>query len=882
MTRGELAAVLLGVALIIGGGVAVFQRVTAPAPLPPEVVAIERALAMPGLLALATVDVASVVEVERRFDAEAAPSVADEEGIVTRILAEAGLDPRRDLRFVSAAARLGEGGEPAYAVALLGSIDAAAFTRALESSPLVDVQRVQSAAGAYLRVVARDPRTCEPSRPWAVHVEGSRILASDAPTLEKLLARLGQSEPPGRDLSRFRTWRDGRLAAAALFVPETLPGGIDDPLLAAPAEIVRSELEAFDGLYVAAGTRWLPPAAVVSAMLEGSDPALAEQAAARWREAVERARERVEASSPTVAALCDSLDIGVSGGELQASVHIDAETARRLGELPGELMGMLLGGVADGTIQAPATVGGEERIAQNPAVFVPSYTPEALPAYDPSAPFAGAVDSVAGPFGLRVDSLALPAEPARSGPEISIRALAPRLANLGDHPGRAQLRVTSAAGPGGEELLREEVCGAHRNGSAVGFESGLGQLIQAAKVVRLRPGARAGDVERLAGRISLRLPLQTRTVVLGDPEDGDSAEAGGTRVELTGVEARGVHYRIVGDAERVLALRALNAAGAPLENETATAMESPFGRGRSGSKRWAGQVASLEVVFATEERLLEFPFEIEPVRPGSEGERIGANDLGLVEYSRSRLLRDFRAAFDRTFAAHEQPRALAHTGPFLVALERLWSFGGLMPRFQVHAPEIPNLEHSLSALEIALEEVRLRDGSVRRAGDPTEEGVSSAGAERARQWAEILSMGRPLGEPGLRGDANLETGAPIEAAEVAGLSGNLILRVPRRIATLSLPDAALGSSASGGGVSVTLAGLARDRFTLRADRGGEKVLGVRAYNERGDELVITRSHALRDPSGWRAEFGVAGSVRRIDVIVAPELDRIEYPFGLTL
>jgi hypothetical protein len=207
-----------------------------------------------------------------------------------------------------------------------------------------------------------------------------------------------------------------------------------------------------------------------------------------------------------------------------------------------------------------------------------------------------------------------------------------------------------------------------------------------------------------------------------------------------------------------------------------------------------------------------------------------------------------------------------------------------MPRLQVHAPEIPNLEHSLSALELALEEIHLRDGRVRRESDPPdEEGiVTLAGPERARQWAEILSMGRPFDETGLRGDASLETGARVEVDDVASLRGQLILRLPRRITTLTLPDAELGSSASGAGVSVTLAGLGRDRFTLRAGGEGEKVLGVRAYNASGDELAIAQSRAVRDDAGWRGEFGVGGVVERIDIIVAGEIERVEYPFALEL
>jgi hypothetical protein len=295
MTRTERVTVLLGLALIVGGGWIVLQRVTAPAPVPPEVVAIERALALPGLIALATVDVASLAELERRLGDGSAPVPAadgEEPGTVAHILSEAGLDPRRDLSWASAALLLGDSGELGYAVALLGSIDAAAFTRAVESSPLLDVQRVDSAAGGYLRVVAQDPQTCAPSRPWALHVDGSRILASDARTLEALLARVEQPEPAGRDLSRFRAWREGQLAGAALFVPEALPAGIDDPFVAMPAEVLRGELEVFDALYLAAGTRWLPPAAVVSAMVAGSDAAVAEEVATRWRAALERLRER--------------------------------------------------------------------------------------------------------------------------------------------------------------------------------------------------------------------------------------------------------------------------------------------------------------------------------------------------------------------------------------------------------------------------------------------------------------------------------------------------------------------------------------------------------------------------------------------------------------
>ena len=79
------------------------------------------------------------------------------------------------------------------------------------------------------------------------------------------------------------------------------------------------------------------------------------------------------------------------------------------------------------------------------------------------------------------------------------------------------------------------------------------------------------------------------------------------------------------------------------------------------------------------------------------------------------LVPDPRAA-ERLAEATEQTVA---AGPFAVTLEQVWSFGGLMPRFEVHAPKVPSLEQSLSGLEFVLDEIHLRNGIVHRPPAPS-------------------------------------------------------------------------------------------------------------------------------------------------------------------
>jgi hypothetical protein len=853
------ALILVGVSLIAGSAFLQLKTSTF-GEVPPDVIELERALARPGLLGLVTLDVAALLELVQPEDAGDA---SEDEDSLRSQLHRAGIDLDRHVTHATLALTAHEDGQARAAIAVFGSFEPSAVEQAMRDHPLLDVE--PGTPDGVLRLQRIDPETCEESGPFAVRIDSRRVLVAHADSIAPLLDGAEPADASLRDLGRFQAFRGGQLVSAAFFVPDELPSA-DNFLLAMAAQSAAQQVDGFRAFYAGASPQLLPPGLAVAALFEGADAAFAAEKALAWQAAVDGFREGFAEKLPTLAAVLEAVELHAEGPELHAGLQLAVGDLERLRRLPAEVGPSLFGGMQIST----GDEGGAEQLDENPLSFRAQVASDSLAPYDPEVTFASAVDHAAGPVGLRLSAIRLGAEAGRS--EIELEAFATGVPNLGDGGERVSIQVTSIESLGGQELLAVERCGDDRNDRPASLGNSFGEVLTGTKSLRLRDGALPREISRILGSARVQLPVKTETVRI-PAQAGETVERSGSRLELTSAEGGSISYRVSGAAENLLHLRGLNPQGKPLTKRGSSSGGSAFGSGSSGSIQFAGVVHEAEAVFVLEQEELSFPFELEGARPGTDGEHLAGpagedgklpTIKGALEDWLDELAGGLAAAVERAVDGSDTPLASARTGPFIVTLEGVWGFGGLMPRLQVQAPEIPGIADSPTAIELQLDELHMKDGVVHEG-----------------EWTEVLSMGRGFGKPGLVGSAQVQTGASGSSDEVEGLHGSLSIRLPQSVGSRRFDDTGLGSLLEAPGISVRLVELGRDRFTLRASRGSERVLGARAFNGFGEELWVPHSNIERRQDGSvDLQFQVKGVPEAIELRYATELAHAEYPFTL--
>src|SRR6185437_3265335 len=178
--------------------------------------------------------------------------------------------------------------------------------------------------------------------------------------------------------------------------------------------------------------------------------------------------------------------------------------------------------------------------------------------------FAEKVDRVAGPFGVRLDEIRQDPK-ADGGLELVVAAFANAIPNVTGDGARTRLYVDSVKARDGRELLQHQECGRHRNSEPADFASPSAPRLQASKTVQLVAGADSRTIERIDGHVELRWPTRTETIRVQHPAADSLIEKYGVAVRITKVSGGSVGYEVTGERGRLLALRALNAAGQPLD-----------------------------------------------------------------------------------------------------------------------------------------------------------------------------------------------------------------------------------------------------------------------------------------------------------------------------
>ena len=848
-----IALVIAVLALAVGVAWQSYQRFFASR-VAPAARTVEAALATPDMFALATFNVAQAVALERRVAGAPLPAAKPD--------GAQGIDPRRDIAHIVVAGYFTDAGELHAAAVALGSFTPAAVRASLQHARY-QVRDETVEGRAVWRVQRQDENTCAPGQEWLLVVTADRVVAVHPSAAATVFQRLQDAAPAARDLERWHAFSSPYLASVGVFVPSKLLNAPNAQAQALLAPLKR-DLEGFDGVYFGAGLKPLPAGAQFELLMTG-EAARVQSTATNWRQSWTAARASLATQMPTTAALLDAVAIAAQGTELKITAAMDQAWLQRARNIPTEWVGMVFGTAGLPPPTQPS-VPAAEQLDEQPAVYRAEFDAQALPPYDPKASFAGPVDALAGPVGVRVNGLTLPTG-NETGGEIEIEAIATGDLN-GAKSSRLRLYVTEVRNAKNDNLLRVEPCGRERNAAPADLERMFKTTLQAKKTLRLRPDAAVADAASLVGYVELRLPVRTESVVLAANEPNRSVVRDGVRLELGEVKGGSFNYRIAGAADKILELRALNADKKPLAARSSWRTDVLFGEGRSGSSEFAGQVAYVEAVIATQEQVLKFPFTVSSLRPGSAGEQLKRSEdwkPAAPAQVKAQLLRAPMPPAKELTAA----LATVKSGPFVLALERLVGFAEFAPTFQIWAGDVAVLERSLSAAELKIGEIALRDGS-----------VQSVAADAPSVW---LDFARPFGAEGLlRASATPAPALKIKGEQVRGIAGTLVVRLPAALSTLSFTGVRLGERVADEQTELLLAALGRDQFTLRAIRGGERVVAVRAFNKDGQELWAPFQTVTQNGGQWQAAIKVQGTPAKIDVLLAQEVERLEYPFSLKL
>lgn len=874
MTKSRMVVVVLGILAITASAATVIYKLYA---LPTyeqeasaELMATENALATAELVAISSIDLDHIRKLEEKIGGKSVlPDLKNGNntgGSVLSILGRAVMAHPEDVAYASAAVYIRKEGGVSSIIVAGGRFQYDEVVKVMKASG--QAQPHPQLKNTWL-LQAQNIDTCQMSKQWTVSVTENRVIASDGNTV--LMERLEQPAPAVRDITKWREFRQSRFIAAAVFMPKELPQQGIDPMLGQAAQLSRQGLVGFNEIYIGAASRSFPPGGSLTLWLSAESSQIAAKKATDWNAQLTVSREDWGNTLPSFAALHDQAVIGVQGNLLQADIALDEKLADKLRSLPGELVGLMFSGFGMKTqIKQAQSAEPAEVIDKMPRVFEAQTGIDAIATYEAKGPFDEAADVMAGPFGIQLVAVRLPASTPQAL-ELEIKTAGMKLPNVGDQAGSAMaLTIKSVRDKEGKELLREETCGRDRNSLPARPAFG-GDSISTVKKVRLQDGVRHADVAVIQGNVQVRLPVRIETVALAAPKLGDHIEREGLRIEITKLETGSLSYRISGEVERLLHLRAKNAKGEPLAWGGRFSMGSLFGEAQTVTSEFKGKVTSLEFVLAQMIEQKDFAFELADARLRKEHKWTLDKPATFEAVGKDEIKRDYAKKATEPKRYRPPVASVAVDGGIaIIDLGGVNAFSGLQLFLSMHLPPLKSFDGALSAAEFDVREITLADTSVHHP-------VAGAAAWRMPITLNRESDGMIHGHSGW-----LETGVKVKSEELRSVSGLVSLKVPLALEKKTIIVADVGAETATPCGTMSINEIARSGLSLAGSGEAGCLFAVRMLNAEGKDMRINSADIKHNPQGWQRKFSTNGAPSALELVMVKKSKRIDFPFKLTV
>lgn len=890
-------ALVIAAAGIYGYGY--FNKRLSPSPLPADVVAAENALAVPGLIAIGRFDVFFARRLEEVLagfgDEDALPNPVRDDRSFFGLIKSAGVDFTQQIDHALAASVLSDSGAQAVAL-MFGKFPADRIRDALNGA--YDIAQETAGTHGLLILTRKNPERCEAPENFALSLTESRIIFGNKELVARTLDRLNTKAEPLIELRQWREFSHDRIFAAALLLPGEAAKMTTQPVASAALGGIKEKMSDLKAIFIGGKPQIFPLGLEMEARFAATKEwaQKSEEFLTAWRATTVA---QIGETLPSLAALLESLSISASGRKLILEASIDDELNKNITNLPGEVMSFMFGNF---------TLAGNDTAAEQ------TVAPDTLPqfvaetAHDKLPPFAKEnfnAAAVNGPFGIRVKNLQLKTLADGDVVEITLETRSSDIPNTpsdNSHIGItgdsfASIQIAHAYDSAGNDLLRDESCGIERNGKPgplssttagrfVGNEFKGFTELNGEKTLRLKPGANPEAIARLEGSIKLRLPVKTRTLHIKPPFSGKFVQNDKARIRFLPAQANSLRYQISGQTEMVLDVRAQNAKNEYLASSGATAMDRIFDAGRIVEREYKGKPAWAEVVFADEIVEKDYPFVIEKFMPQFSGwdfpEGFTVGTMSKEAFLAAPPAKPGESLQNCKLDAKAQLTLPPLT---LCPWESFWALGKkISGRFEFVLPNLPALANNPSAAEITLKKINLK------ADEKNPQGLATD--VNATALAQLSQM-----EPQTKTIENsmtleFETPEGIKPEQIESIEGQITLRLPTALQTMTLDTRKLGNSAVNLALfdqgtetpivaSARLSAMAEGRIEIEIQGDRTKIVQLVPHGPKG-AVIKTMTPVMRITGPDRTVYSLSVERRpaTVDIVYAPTQDKISYDFEI--
>jgi hypothetical protein len=827
------------------------------------------ALADSNLLAIARMDFALL----RRLDASAASSAALQENLpgleadFWSSLERAGVNLPQQATHIYALAYVDK--EVDAALVIRGNLTPKKIKGWIASRYGIDKEDEQ---GIWFSRI--DPSNCEKGAPLLANIQPGQVILGAPAAVMRIVGRVKGNAPANLDTNDWQETLAGKLFSLAIFSPARWQGdkqGMVQHALAKAAAVMQPVRE----VYLDAAPDLATQGIKISLSIHSEDTKFISDSHALAKNWLDETRKEIAQDFPDVIATYNRLSLHHSSNQLQASLRFDRQIKDELANWFASLFRF-------SSDQGTANLVQQEVVNENPPVFTAANIAQ-LRSFSAQDEFMDAVyKTVAGPFGVGVESLAL-----KDGKvEMKLGVKAYDLPGLGEEAVPAELVITDVTDAQGNSLLPRHSCGETdvRAATAIDhtypssrFEDGKlvsGQVLSGEKTLSLPAGVGFAQVAQIKGYIDYRLPTAVEKKIIEAPLAGKLVDLHGLRVRFKSAAASSLDFEYSGDTNRLLQVNALNAKRQVLATSGAMRRGMFFGSGKAASVEIKGSVAAAEIMVASAFENQRYEFVLTHMAPPakaffSEREippRFDDKAFEQLVLAKAPVINEF---------PFYPPKARVTAAPVELAINdvRSSSFGLSIEGAAYTDLALPLYAH-IGVAQLFIQQVADAEGKLfpvnktvplyfERQGGMTFNGVYQPDEKT----------------PWLRADFSFRA-ADVQVEKISKLQGELRFYQPRHLQTASLPFA-LGPIWGGPKSRVELVEWKAGRLVFNVQGNYEEIVGLKAFNAAGD-LV---SH----PAQYSAIFGqpqlnleISEVPTRFEIEYTSESEELLVPFAVDL